>query len=308
MGLHLNELTKVDFSEHPFADFTQTKPTDIEITAEGLDCLPDFTVEGQFSMRNYCWALLQKATKLPHHLWDAFLIRQCDQVQKPFVWLQRFELLLMLNEALLSKMGQQTATQFALGAIERARRCIWQGVSKELEGSIAEFYNLRYNIQEVKEKLKHLPDFAEKLTYLLEAKTSYLQNKPGFTASNLIPFDIQIDLEIEKLRQLETLFSTVSMQPSSMNEEAVLPKIKINFTVAELAYFFRAMYDLDLIPRQFKTEVCKFLAAHFQTKQSEDISWRSIKNHFDSPTSKAMENCYEHFVHLMQKAKKDRGK
>lgn len=308
MGLHLTELTQVDFPEHPFADFTQTQPTDIEITAEGLDCRPDFMVGGQVSMKNYCLALLQKTTNLPRHRWDAFIAWQCDQVRKPFVWLQRFELLLMLNNSLLSEKGYRAEVQVAFASIEYARRGIWQGVSEELEGSIAEFYSLRFNIHDVKEQLKHLPDFADKLSYLLEAKTSYLQNKPSFTASNIIPFDVQIDLEIEKLRQLEMLVSTIAPQPLQINEESVLPKIKINLSVAELAYFFRAMYDLDLIPRQYKTEVCKFLAAHFQTKQSEDISWRSVKNHFDAPTSKAMETCFEKFAHLMQKAKKDRGK
>lgn len=308
MGLHLTELTQVDFPEHPFADFTQTQTTDIEITAEGLDCRPDFMVDGQVSMKNYCLALLQKTTNLPRHRWDAFIAWQCDQVCKPFVWLQRFELLLMLNDALLSEKGYRAEVQVAFASIEYARRGIWQGVSEELEGSIAEFYSLRFNIHDVKEQLKHMPDFTHKLAYLLEAKTSYLQNKPSFTASNIVPFDVQIDLEIEKLRQLEMLVSTIAPQPLQMNEEAVLPKIKINLSVAELAYFFRAMYDLDLIPRQYKTEVCKFLAAHFQTKQSEDISWRSVKNHFDAPTSKAMETCFEKFAHLMQKAKKDRGK
>jgi len=308
MGLLIDELTQVDFPEHPFADYTQTQPKDIEITAEGLGCQPDFTAEGQISMKNYCLALLQKTTKLPGHRWDSFLAWQCDQVQKPFVWLQRFELLLMLNEALLAKAGYRTASQIAFAAIERARRSIWQGVTEEIEGSIAELYTLRFNIHEVKEQLKHLPDFTDKLSYLLEAKTSYLQNKPSFTASNIVPFDVQIDLEIEKLRQLEMLVSTIAPQPLQMSEEAVLPKIKINLSVAELAYFFRAMYDLGIIPQQFKTEVCKFIAVSFQTKQSEDISWRSVKNHFDAPTSKAMETCFEKFAHLMQKAKKDRGK
>lgn len=308
MGLLLNELTQVDFPEHPFADFTQTQPTDIEITAEGLDCLPDFTVDGQISMKNYCLALLQKTINLPRHRWDTFLAWHCDQVRKPFVWLQRFELLFMLNESLLTGKGHQPAMQHAFVSIERARRAIWQGVSEELEGSIAEFYSLRFNIQEVKEQLKLLPDFNDKLAHLLEAKTSYLQNKPSFTSANLVPFDVQIDLEIEKLRQLEMLSSFTVSQDSPACDGVSLPKIKVNLSVAELAYFFRAMYDLDLIHRQYKTEVCKFIATHFQTKQSEEISWRSVKNQFDSPTSKAMESCYEKFVHLMQKAKKDRGK
>jgi hypothetical protein len=107
----------------------------------------------------------------------------------------------------------------------------------------------------------------------------------------------------------ELLSASLSpLQLPSPTEDSPATKIKINFTVAELAYFFRAMYDLDLIPHQYKTEVCKFIAANFQTKQSGDISWCSVKNHFDAPLPKAVDFCYEKFIHLMQKAKKDREK
>ncbi len=309
MGLHFSELTLVDFPEFAFSDFTQTETTDIEITAEGLGCNPDFTIEGQVSMKNYCSALLQKTVDLPHRRWDTFLAWQCDHVKKPFVWLQRFEVLLVLNESLLLRHNFSDKYKTARAHIERARRAIWQSISEELEGTITELYHIHFNIHEVKEQLKLLPDFADKYAYLLEAKTGYLQNKPTFSITTIVPFDVQIDLEIEKLRQLEELIST-SLPPQlpPPNEEAPASKIKINLSVAELAYFFRAMYDLDLIPRQYKTEVCKFIAASFQTKQSGDISWRSVKNHFDAPMPKAVDTCYEKFVHLMQKAKKDLGK
>lgn len=309
MGFTSNELTTVDFTEIAFSDFTQSDTTDIEITAEGLGCNSDFTFDGQLSMKNYCLALLHKTIHLPHRRWDAFIAWQCDHVKKPFVWLQRFELLLVLNETQLQRHGFSDKYKTARTHIERARRAIWQSISEELEGTITELYHLHFNIHEVKEQLKLLPDFVDKYAYLLEAKTAYLQNKPTFTITTLIPFDVQIDLEIGKLRQLEELVST-SIQPQLLppGEESPASKIKINFSVAELAYFFRAMYDLELIPRQFKTEVCKFIAANFQTKQSGDISWRSVKNHFDAPTPKAVDFCYEKFIHLMQKAKKDREK
>jgi len=83
-------------------------------------------------------------------------------------------------------------------------------------------------------------------------------------------------------------------------------KMKTKLTVPQLSYLFRALNDNKLIDITNKTDLFKFIADSFQTKASDDISWQSVKNKFDTPEFKAVEFWDEKFLHLRQSTIKDK--
>ena len=303
---------KLDFLEHPFADFTHPGATVADITAEHLRCQPDFTVGGIFSMQHYCAALVIKAIELPQAYWRHMIERQRGKLENPFRWLQQYGLLIQLNKPLFAALGRSTEALFAFQCIAEAQQAIWDECTDGLVRDLYELHQDRFNIQWLRDQANQFQTLPEKIAFLLEAKTIFLQCKPPYPLSVPVPFDVQIDLEIERLRQLEVLLAKCDMTPLDRTDEVAsgddANKLEINLSVADLAYFFRALFDIGLLPPKKKTVICKFIAQHFRTKGSVAISWRSMKNLFDSPVPKAMDSCHELFTKLVQKAHNDRGK
>jgi hypothetical protein len=95
----------------------------------------------------------------------------------------------------------------------------------------------------------------------------------------------------------------------SLDENLVIKnKLKTNLTVREIAYLFRALYEEGIIESKHKTDIFNFIAESFSSKQKEDVSANSIKNAFDVPDFNAVDFWHEKFIHLMQRAKKDKEK
>lgn len=58
----------------------------------------------------------------------------------------------------------------------------------------------RFDFEKVKQKIKNYSTTEEKLSYLAEAKTEYLQNKPAQVPSGVVPFDEKVQLEMDLLK------------------------------------------------------------------------------------------------------------
>ncbi|HAZ04502.1 MAG: hypothetical protein A2W95_10560 [Bacteroidetes bacterium GWA2_40_14] len=71
---------------------------------------------------------------------------------------------------------------------------------------------------------------------------------------------------------------------------------------------FKALHTEGIFDSKHKTDIFKFIAENFSSKQQDDISVNSIKNHFDNPEFNAVESWHEKFIHLVQQAKKDKEK
>ena len=68
------------------------------------------------------------------------------------------------------------------------------------------------------------------------------------------------------------------------------------------------LYDLGIVSVRTKTHLFKSIAQSYSTKNQKDISWKSIKNNFDSPDPKAIDFWVSQFQHLAVQAKKDKDK
>jgi len=77
-------------------------------------------------------------------------------------------------------------------------------------------------------------------------------------------------------------------------------KIKSNLTVSQMALFFRLLSDENILETNNITKLSKQIASSFSSKQKDDISYKSVKNHFDSPQNEAIEFWDTKLVRLRQ--------
>ena len=85
-------------------------------------------------------------------------------------------------------------------------------------------------------------------------------------------------------------------------EEDHVEKLKWQLTVPQLACFFKMLVDNNLLEVTNKSEFCRCIADLFQSSGKGNLSWRSFKNHFDSPSPDAIRFCQEEFLILSQMA------
>lgn len=165
-------------------------------------------------------------------------------MQEPIVWLNKLEKLIDLNRELFTTKEQVIKFEKALMIIEVMRDAIEH--KKEVPESKFNFVKLKSDIKQY--------SYEEKVSYLMEAKTEYLQNKPKIIDVNETPFDEKIDLELvlintqqklcKKLKEpnnsneLQSPLSTLKKSPISKN------KFKINTNLNQFVdIFFQLMHE-----------------------------------------------------------------
>lgn len=80
-------------------------------------------------------------------------------------------------------------------------------------------------------------------------------------------------------------------------------KIRVRLTVPQLTAFFLVLVKNNLIDVTNKSDLFRALAEIFQTKGSNNLSWRNIKNTFDSPSPDDIEYWEREFQTLSDLAK-----
>lgn len=99
-----------------------------------------------------------------------------------------------------------------------------------------------YNFQKVKQHIETLATLKDKILYLTEIKTDFLQNKSGWDYEIGTPFDKKCELEINKLNavlKLETHTTTPKAKPVFKLSEKTGAKI-------DLIRVLNALYELQL--------------------------------------------------------------
>ena|SRR5690554_715102 len=150
----------------------------------------------------------------------------------------------------------------------------------------------------------------EKFTYSVRVKDEKSISK-RYSDYSITPSD-ENDFKVFWLKQfIDNLIIIRNNIKSilSLNENTLIKnKLKTNLTVKEIAYLFRALYEEGIIEAKHKTDICNFIAESFSSKQKEDVSANSLRNAFESPDFNAVDFWHEKFIHLMQRAKKDKEK
>lgn len=105
--------------------------------------------------------------------------------------------------------------------------------------------NTAYDFVKVKEHLKTLTNIKEKIKFLAEIKTEYLQNKTGFEWDLGTPFDEQCELELRKLDKIFKL-ETVTVNPIA---KPIFKLSEKKGAKTDLIRILNALYELRLIDK-----------------------------------------------------------
>ncbi len=255
------------FKEHPVADITREEPQEFDIKPED-----------KFTLEHYCKALLLKIITLNKSKIKPFIRYQVEILSDPFVWLNKLEKLIDLNREQFITKDENCKLDKALMVIEVFRQEIETG----------KFSNSKYNFKKVKQKIQCYKSPEEKLSYLLEVKTEYLQYKPPLIDPTEVAFDIQCDLEMTLLKTQVKLkkrsLSTTEDEKSkrSLSEVEGLPKLQINSKLnCFVDVFYQMMYEKQINGKPYlsatPSEVAEVISKIFIDKEGNEISQDSVK-------------------------------
>jgi hypothetical protein len=183
------------FVEHPFVDVAQFDADVYDLTIFEEGQASNFLVKGQFNKEQYCKCLLHKLFTLNKSKIKPFIHYQCSKLNDPIVWLNKLEKLIDLNRELFKTKDQIIKIEKALMIIEVMRDAIEQKQTTTTQ----------FNFNELKNKIKEYGNYDDKLSFLMEARTEYLQNKPKIIDVNEMSFDEKITLEIELIKSQQKL-------------------------------------------------------------------------------------------------------
>jgi hypothetical protein len=150
----------------------------------------------------------------------------------------------------------------------------------------------RFNFEKLKLKVKNYPTIEEKLSFLAEAKTEYLQNKPLVTNPGEVPFDEKVQLEIDLLetqsrlskQRQQTFTAPENKNPLGPKKKSPQSphKFQINTNLNQFVdIFFQLMHEKKINGKPYldasPNELCDLIATYFKDKEGRDISVDTIK-------------------------------
>ena len=270
------------FVEHPIVDVAHydAGEFDIAIFEEGQPS--NFLNKSKFNLEQYCKCLLHKLFTLQKSKTKPFIQYQCDKMQEPIVWLNKLEKLIDLNRELFTTKDQVIKFEKSLMIIEVMRDVIEQ--KKQAPDSKFNFVKLKSDIKQY--------NYEEKVSYLMEAKTEYLQNKPKIIDVNETPFDEKINLELELIntqqklskKQEESNSSNESQSPLGTLKKSPISKnkFKINTNLNQFVdIFFQLMHEKKVSGKPYleasPNELAEMITTWFKDKEGKEISIETIK-------------------------------
>lgn len=112
------------FVEHPVTDVAQFDARTFDVVAYADDQTSSFILKGNFIKEQYCKCLLHKLFTLTKSKIKPFIRYQCDKMNDPIVWLNKFEKLIDLNREFFTTKDQVIKFEKALMIIEVMRDAI----------------------------------------------------------------------------------------------------------------------------------------------------------------------------------------
>lgn len=279
------QIITAPFQEHPVVNYLLAQPNEFDVIAfEGM--LTDFDCNGSFNLEQYCRCLLNKLFQLNKSKIKPFLQYQCNLIHNPFVWLNKLEKLVDLNREIFTTKEQKIKIDKTLMVIELLRQEIESGKTVQVS---------RFNFNYVKQQLKSYQVIEDKLLYLMEAKTEYLQNRPAFTNPGEVPFDEKCELEIALLKNQRRLSkkrtddfvsqgnkSPLGSFKKSPESPKPIVKSKIYTNLNQFVdIFFRLMYEKKVNDKPvLETQpqvIAEMISNNFIDKEGNEISAETVK-------------------------------
>lgn len=251
------------FKEHPVADISRAEAQEFDII-----------IEDKFTLDSYCQNLLLKIVTLNKSKIKPFIRYQVEMLSDPFIWLNKLEKLIDLNREQFTSKDHNCKLDKALVVIELFREEIESG----------KFSNSKFNFKKTKQKIQCYKTPEEKLSYLLEVKTEYLQYKPAVVDPTEVPFDVQCELEINLLKTQRKLNKTKQEgeKESPLKKSPVRSKFQINSNVNQFVdIFFQLMHEKQVNGKPYleasPNELAEMIAETFQDKEGKEISIATVK-------------------------------
>lgn len=266
-------VTTAPFKEHLIIDLSQCEAGEFDICSTDKDHPCNFIENGKFSLEQYCFCLLRKLFSLNKSKIKPFIQYQCERLNDPFVWLNKFEKLIDLNRELFTTKELNIKVDKALMVIELLRQEIEKSKSKN---------NSPFNFEKVKSELKQYETSEEKLCYLFELQAEYLQNKPKLIDPTETQFDQKCQIEIDKIEKLELIKKRTPQRAALLSGKSAKTKIPIRGNLNILVdAFYQLLHEkksngLPYLDSNTK-EITNFIVENFVDRDGQPISESTVR-------------------------------
>ncbi len=238
MLTNFQNFQSVHFREHPIPDYLQVEPSKFDITSYNAEIPGSFIIDGKFSMKHYCFALLYKTCSIEFSETDDFIDYQVSKLKNPIIWLKSFENLIIENYNNLKTPKEQCILN-NLSNILRDKKKELKNPTKLIRSDWSDFempmnrqsHWVRFESQLVKYDLSKFATIDEKRAYLIELEADYLQSGKIFIPKNAVPLDEFIKIELSRLDRIEVLNINNNSQKLVSNAHSNNSKGKINGNV-----------------------------------------------------------------------------
>jgi hypothetical protein len=208
-------LKTVHFDEHPFCDPDTHPGSEFEIT-----------LTPPYSDDSYSQALFKYINTVGLSEVALFLHYQCSQVEHPLRWLNSLEKLIKLNAGRFdtSELGHRhVKLTMEIGLMRHTLLSPSDQVIKKNKKLNAYTDENEYSFPEVKIHLKTFKYTEEKIAYLRDQIFNYRQNPPDYIPSKTPTFDLQCEIEIERLEIQQEYQEKINQKKNAEKKGAKLP-------------------------------------------------------------------------------------
>ena len=201
----------VSFKEHPVKDFKKEQVTRFVVsTKEYPDYASDFMNNGSFDDKIYCIALLRTTLELSTKELSEFLKHQCGLVKDSLEWLYNFgELLTIALEfqptpankirfKWLNKLVGEKCVELSDAAAKKEKRTSPSILSVR---KVSE----EFDIKKLKEEVKKLDSYKEKVFLLKRRRIDYLQEIKNSDEKD--PFVKSLDMELKFQKKMNSFLA-----------------------------------------------------------------------------------------------------
>lgn len=222
----------------------------------------------------YCTELLDKVRSIPQFELKEFIDQQCTQVQTPFTWLNKLEELLTENAELfeMPKMKGRFAKLYTLIEAKRNKLQCWSTCNQTTSGQ-------PFCFTTIQEKAKAIQNIEDKIAFLENAKTDFLQCDNPISNKHGKSFDEKIELEIERVQKLEAIHKTKD-EPIIHNNNKFIINGNINILVNA---FYQMMQEIKTNEKPYLsysiTDIANFICNNFIDKEGNGLSLNTIQTY-----------------------------
>lgn len=224
----------------------------------------------------YCTELLDKVRSIPQFELKEFIDQQCTQVQTPFAWLNKLEELLTENAELfeLPKMKGRFTKLYTLIEAKRHKLQCWSNCNQTATGQTFCFTTIQ-------EKSKAIQNIEDKIAFLENAKTDFLQCDNPISNKHGKSFDEKIELEIERVQKLAIIqTSKIKNEATILNNDKFIINGNINILVNA---FYQMMQEIKTNEKPYLsysiTDIANFICNNFIDKEGNSLSLNTIQTY-----------------------------